>query len=138
MRQLLKEINDFLCSGISDSIDDLKLKIEAELAKPEAEPYQIEWPEYHHQGMGCGLEDRNITDRYDAMEHGWNCAINAVSQSLPKNIYTHPPKQPLSDRELLTLRLKNECTQVSGEDFIMCAKLVELAHSITDSNNKEA
>lgn len=31
--------------------------------------------EYHQQGMGCGLEDRNITDRYDAMQHGWDSAI---------------------------------------------------------------
>lgn len=35
-------------------------------------------PEYHSQGMGCGLEDRNITDRYDAMAYGWECAIEAV------------------------------------------------------------
>jgi hypothetical protein len=35
-------------------------------------------PEYHHQGMGCGLEDRNISDRYDAMAHGWECAIERV------------------------------------------------------------
>ena len=26
---------------------------------------------YHSQSMGCGLEDRNITDRYDAMSYGW-------------------------------------------------------------------
>ncbi|NTG48629.1 hypothetical protein G6M04_14645 [Agrobacterium rhizogenes] len=31
--------------------------------------------EYHHSGMGCGLEDRNIHDRYDAMHHGWECAL---------------------------------------------------------------
>ena len=35
-------------------------------------------PEYHHQGMGCGLEDRNITDRYNAMEHGWEQAMERV------------------------------------------------------------
>ena len=23
-------------------------------------------PQYHDEGMGCGLEDRGITDRYDA------------------------------------------------------------------------
>ena len=33
---------------------------------------EIEWPEYHYQGMGCGLEDRSITDRYDAMQYGWD------------------------------------------------------------------
>lgn len=35
-------------------------------------------PEYHHQGMGCGLEDRCITDRYEAMEHGWDSAVERV------------------------------------------------------------
>jgi hypothetical protein len=28
--------------------------------------------------MGCGLEDRNIHDRYDAMHHGWECALERV------------------------------------------------------------
>ncbi|NTG00053.1 hypothetical protein G6L30_07955 [Agrobacterium rhizogenes] len=32
-------------------------------------------PEYHYSGMGCGLEDRNIHNRYDAMHHGWDCAL---------------------------------------------------------------
>lgn len=35
-------------------------------------------PTYHITGMGCGLEDRNITDRYDAMQHGWECAMERV------------------------------------------------------------
>lgn len=37
-------------------------------------------PEYHVQGMGCGLEDRNITDRYEAMEHGWAKAIERIEE----------------------------------------------------------
>jgi len=35
-------------------------------------------PEYHDQGMGCGLEDRNITDRYEAMRHGWDQAFERI------------------------------------------------------------
>lgn len=35
-------------------------------------------PEYHDQGMGCGLEDRGITDRYEAMSHGWEQAMERV------------------------------------------------------------
>lgn len=35
-------------------------------------------PEYHEQGMGCGLEDRGITDRYEAMSHGWEQAMERV------------------------------------------------------------
>ncbi|KEP68793.1 hypothetical protein DL1_08580 [Thioclava dalianensis] len=32
-------------------------------------------PEYHEMGMGCGLEDRDITDRYEAMRFGWEQAM---------------------------------------------------------------
>lgn len=35
-------------------------------------------PEYHYSGMGCGLEDRNIHNRYEAMQHGWDSAIERV------------------------------------------------------------
>lgn len=35
-------------------------------------------PEYHYTGMGCGIEDRGITDRYDAMYYGWECAMDRV------------------------------------------------------------
>lgn len=41
-------------------------------------------PEYHYQGMGCGLEDRGIIDRYEAMQYGWNEAIERVySEVIP-------------------------------------------------------
>lgn len=35
-------------------------------------------PQYHDEGMGCGLEDRGITDRYAACYHGWNEAMERV------------------------------------------------------------
>ena len=35
-------------------------------------------PQYHAEGMGCGLEDRGITDRYEACHHGWDEAIERV------------------------------------------------------------
>jgi hypothetical protein len=36
------------------------------------------FPTYHTQGMGCGLEDRCINDRYEAMAHGWNSLADRV------------------------------------------------------------
>jgi hypothetical protein len=39
-------------------------------------------PEYHEQGMGCGLEDRNITDRYEAMGFGWEQAMERVESEI--------------------------------------------------------
>lgn len=54
------------------------------------EPYEIEYPEYHQHGRGCGLEDRNITDRYKAMAYGWDCAIDAMAECIPDRLYEHP------------------------------------------------
>lgn len=48
------------------------------MALTEIEQFLDGEPEYHSQGMGCGLEDRCITDRYEAMEHGWGQAMERV------------------------------------------------------------
>ena len=40
--------------------------------------------QYHHSGMGCGIEDRGITDRYTACEHGWDCAMERVAERFPE------------------------------------------------------
>jgi NTP pyrophosphatase (non-canonical NTP hydrolase) len=57
-------------------------------------------PEYHDNGMGCGLEDRNITDLYDAMHHGWECAMERVYAE-----HINPAKEILS-----------AITNMSGDD----------------------
>ncbi len=65
--------------------------LNAELDKlKEQKPVEIEVPDYHYDGMGCGLEDRNITDRYEAMRHGWDCAIEKMFAQIPEDVYTHP------------------------------------------------
>lgn len=43
-----------------------------------AAPVEIEYPTYHAQGMGCGLEDRGITDRYEAMAYGFQEAVEQM------------------------------------------------------------
>jgi len=35
-------------------------------------------PEFHYQGMGCGLEGRGIIDRYEAMKYGWDEAMERI------------------------------------------------------------
>lgn len=39
---------------------------------------EIENLNYYPEGMGGGIEDCGITDRYEACEYGWNEAIEAV------------------------------------------------------------
>ena len=43
---------------------------------------EIEYPEYSEQGMGCGLEDRGITDRYEAMRYGYDEALDQFARIL--------------------------------------------------------
>jgi hypothetical protein len=62
-----------------------------------AEAVVINEPDYHHEAMGCGLEDRNITDRYEAMQHGWECAIQRMFDQIPDGpLFLAPQPQPLT------------------------------------------
>lgn len=38
--------------------------------------------EYNGQALGCGLEDRGITDRYEAMAYGWEQAIEYLAERI--------------------------------------------------------
>lgn len=62
-------------------------------------------PEYHDEGMGCGLEDRNITCRYEAMAHGWEKALERIYSEVmpPEDILRSDPTQSLliHDAEVL-------------------------------------
>jgi hypothetical protein len=42
----------------------------------------IEDIDYNAHAEGCGLEDRNITDRYEAMEHGFMAAIDRAFEAV--------------------------------------------------------
>lgn len=50
---------------------------------------EIEWPVYHTQGMGCGIEDRGITDRYEACQYGFQEAVDQCAQAFDNWIQTH-------------------------------------------------
>lgn len=41
--------------------------------------------DYSERGMGCGLEDRGITDRYEAMRYGWDEAIDRMHDEIIKH-----------------------------------------------------
>lgn len=60
-------------------------------------------PEYHDCGMGCGLEDRGITDRYEAMYHGWESAMGRVySEVIPDAM----PETPATDAALSAIEAR--------------------------------
>ncbi|WP_285130304.1 hypothetical protein [Leclercia adecarboxylata] len=74
-----------LITGLANAVRQLQAQLGAVTAEA-AQMRQIidsitnldNEPQYHEQGMGCGLEDRNITDRYEAMRHGWDEAMERV------------------------------------------------------------
>lgn len=59
----------------------------------QGEPVEFDYPEFHEQGMGCGLEDRGITDRYEAMRYGWDEALDRVAEIIDGigPLYAAPP-----------------------------------------------
>ncbi|MCN9157991.1 hypothetical protein NGE45_05090 [Klebsiella pneumoniae] len=59
-------------------------------------------PQYHAEGMGCGLEDRGITDRYDACRYGWDEAMERVYGEVIPN--TEELEFPATDAVLAELR----------------------------------
>lgn len=58
--------------------------LEARLKEWEAFRDDFQSIEYHSQGMGCGIEDRGITDRYEACAHGWERAMDRVVEIMPE------------------------------------------------------
>ena len=74
---------------------------------------EIEFPEYHEQGMGCGLEDQGITDRYEACRYGYEQALEDVNNDVVKDLETQ-----LAEKEKEIERLRGAMNIEIG-DFIM-------------------
>ena len=75
-------------------LHDLIAQAEATPSVPDGGPV---WPEYSKQGMGCGLEDCGITDPYEAMQHGWEDAVERCAEAFNNWFHTqHTAPQPLT------------------------------------------
>lgn len=84
--------------------------IEANNAKVLADlkPESLIFPEYHSEAMGCGLEDRGIRDRYEAMQHGWDCAIERCQEAIPDDWYPSDQVSALiQERDALAARVRD-------------------------------
>lgn len=57
---------------------DLLAELQSALEDMESEPVQCvgDW----ERSLFCGLEDRNITDRYEACRHGYEAALEKVQE----------------------------------------------------------
>lgn len=62
------------------------------------EPFVFEEYPYNSHAMGCGLEDRDITDRYEAMAYGWERAMERAAEAIPDDLYPASTVSALKSR----------------------------------------
>lgn len=104
------------------------------------EPFD-DYPEFHQSAMGCGLEDRGITDRYDAMRYGWDEAIDRVAERVSQYCADLAPQDTLknADSEKSTIRLEAlydalaDCKQVLEGGCEHAAGAAACCEAIKDS-----
>lgn len=86
--------------------------------------YTLDIPDYRPEAMGCGLEDRCITDRYEAMRYGWDEAIERTVERndgvfRPSTEHLDAIKQEVRDKALEDIAqfIEKECDawEVAGE-----------------------
>ena len=63
---------------------------ESEMYMLAAGPMDFERPAYNAMGIGCGLEDRYITDRYEAAAYGWEQACERFEENSPTFVRLDP------------------------------------------------
>jgi len=68
------------------AVDWLVLRLTAYSQLKEWEAFREEFNNigYSSSGMGCGLEDRGITYRYEACAFGWEQAMEQVAELFPE------------------------------------------------------
>lgn len=83
MQNILFRGKDWMGNWI---VGDLRIEPSGEcfiLSRYNNASIKIDEPELNRQGLGCGLEDSQITNRYEAAEYGWNRAIERCADHFP-------------------------------------------------------
>lgn len=80
---------------------------EAVTLPPLPAPLEIDWPELHSQALGCGVEDRNIRDRYEAAEYGWQDGVDRAAERVPEQIFTAEQMQEYARQAIDAARAKD-------------------------------
>lgn len=76
-------VNEALKSPYTRAAIDGSVAAPVQAEQARAEPLVFDdFPEFNAQAMGCGLEDRGITDRYDAMRYGFEEALDLVDERI--------------------------------------------------------
>ncbi len=61
---LVDKVEEFFANATEEDLDKMVQEID-----------DMELPSYHSEGMGCGIEDNRITDRYQACQYGYETAV---------------------------------------------------------------
>lgn len=95
------------------------------------EPVTIEVPEYHDEAMGCGIEDRGITDRYEAARYGWDEALTRMFEQIPDEPLYAAPIPPADVQEL---QRALDCIQALHdiERTAFKERIAELEHKLAE------
>ena len=87
--------------------------------------FEFDPPPYHSEAMGCGLEDRGIRDRYEAMAYGWDEAMDRAYESIPDDLVSATTVSALQAR---IAELESELRRVTTSPptgSAPCARLCE-------------
>jgi hypothetical protein len=87
-------------------------------------------PEYHNQGMGCGLEDRGIHDRYEAMAYGWDQAMDRVCSEFPETVLLSDHQAQIAALEAEVVRLREALDRIRLIPFPMMDLPAGIMHGI--------
>ena len=80
-------------STLESQLKELKDQLEGSIALVDCDNPAGEY----YAGLHCGVEDRDITDRYEAVDYGWDQAFEYIESCLPSPPITEkesylPPK----------------------------------------------
>ena len=119
------------------------------LALPLPEPMEINWPTLNSNALGCGVEDRNIRDRYQAAEYGWENGLDKAVECVPEKIYTEDDLRTLLSaaaalakqvpaQEQDTASIDQQFLAVANDVRFACMKLYSPDDTATDWADKMA
>jgi len=93
------------------------------------EPLEIDWPELHSQALGCGVEDRDLHNRYECAEYGWQDGVDKCAERVPEQIFDADQMRAFADATHMLRASHGQAPAGANEN----AKLVTLIAKCRDA-----
>lgn len=108
-KSMMAAIGEDGVGSVTKAIAELKAQCDALAAENVALKSAINYvcdtdnqPDYQYDGMGCGIEDRGIVDRYEAARYGWDEAIERIYSEVIS--FSEDTETPVTDAYLNSVR----------------------------------